>query len=241
MTQDDRRKRLYIFSPDLTLHPNDFQFVNESEALINGVRAGRYEHPIPGYGAPFCTGLPLLREKPRLRIGMLDEDDDSDPPPHELLDAYGFGPHFISGRAKALLSEIDGEGFDFLECDTTDPDGAPVTPYWMMNAIRVVEFDRERSSFEHFPQTTYPTPSVVALNDIYLPRDFPDAYHAFFFSTYQIAFIIDDVIAGAWKQARLTGARFTPLQQPSEEELGAHKQHPDFLTFMNYPYWNPKP
>lgn len=227
------RKRYYIFSPDLT-SSGGYEFLNQDEALIDGRTAGRHEHSVPGSNAPFCTGAPPLREKPKL---MLDADGAS------LLDLYGQSPRFLSSRAKALLADIDPEGFEFVECETVDRKGIPLEPYWLTDAIRIVnEFDEERSSFvryvDKFPERAdHSNNLIVALNDIYMSPNLSDSYHAFYFPRYATYFIVDDVLADAWRRMELTGVRFTPLQLPTEEEFGSHKEYPDHLSFRNYPYW----
>src|SRR5687768_1692873 len=119
------RKRYYIFSQDMRTNPSDFRFLNEDEVLINGRTAGRHDHSVPGEFLPFKTGAPPLRGKPKLAVAVAEAP----------VDIYGFGPYFVSSRAKALLSGLDPDGFDFIECDTVDRDGTPLEPYWMMNAI----------------------------------------------------------------------------------------------------------
>ena len=165
------RRRFYVFSPDLHWNPSDFSWVNKDEALIDGRIGGRHEHKVEGYLGPICVGVPRLREKPKLVVGA--EDD-------RLLDVYGFGPYYVSTKAKTLLCEIDAEGFDFVECDTVDGNGVPIEPYWMMDAIRMVHaFDESRSSFIRYvdrnPENSNPlNPSISVLNDIHMPPDFPE-------------------------------------------------------------------
>jgi hypothetical protein len=231
---EESRKRYYIFSPDLTVAHSDHAFVNQGEALIDGRSAGRHEHSVPGYMVPICTGVPPLRERPKLVLGAECEG---------LLDIYGFGPRFVSGRAKAVLSEIDPEGFEFVECDTVDAEGNSLEPYWMTDAIRLVNgFDEGRSSFrryvDQYPENADPLNlAIVALNDIRMSPELPESHHAFYFPSYQGYFIVDDILADAWREARLSGATLTPLQTPTQEEFGAEKQYPDHLSFLNYPYW----
>lgn len=158
-------------------------------------------------------------------------------------DVYGFNPRFFSGRAKSILARIDPEGFEFVECDTFDRSGTRIESYWMANAVRVVpEFDEVRSSFKRFaeenPESGDPSnPNIVTLNDIYMPPGFPRSYHVFYLARYPAHFIVDGAIADAWTREELTGARLTPLQPPTDEELGADQEQPSYLSFLNHPYW----
>ncbi len=199
--------------------------------------AGRHEHIVPGYRSPFTTGLPPLFGKPAISIRA--ETD-------EVLDLYGFKPYFVSGRAKDLLSRLDPKGFEFAECATFDRSDNPVQPYWMTEAVRVVrEFDEERSSFQRYvdanPDTEDPlNPAIVALNDIYMSANLPKSYHSFYFPRYAGNFIVDAAIADTWREAGLTGAMFTPIQPPTEDDLGRAKKDPDYFYFKNSPYWSRK-
>lgn len=227
------RPRYYIFSPDLRTNPSDFHFANKDEVLIDGRTAGRHERPVPDDSFPFTTGVPPLRGKPRLVVALEEEP----------LDLYGFGPYYVSSRARALLAGIDSDGFDFVECDTADRNGAPVPPYWMTNAVRVVdEFDEERSDFVTYAEANPQAPdrsnhSILVLNDIYMSPGLPASHHAFYLARYATAFLVDALLGDSWREAGLTGAILTPLQPPTEADLGAGKDYPDYLLFNNSPYW----
>jgi hypothetical protein len=226
------RRRFYVVQGDLRHNPSDYAFVNEDEALINGRWRGRHAHPAPGYRLPFYVGVPELRAKPKLVVGA-DRD--------ELLDIYGFDRNYVSSRAKALLSEIDPQAFEFVECDTVDGNGRAIDPYWMFAVIRVASgFDEARSDFITFKERNpddpeaATNPTISVLNDIYMPEDFPADAHAFRFVRYRTHIIVDGAIVDAWRAAGLTGAEFTPLQPPTEVDMADH------LSFANYPYWTQK-
>ncbi|HEX6746155.1 MAG TPA: DUF1629 domain-containing protein [Longimicrobium sp.] len=230
---EQARKRYYLVTRDMSPVSGGLSFVNREAALVNGRLAGTHEHREPGHPHPVFVGIPRLREKPQVVIGG------SGP---TALDYYDlFKPIFISTRAKELLEGIDPGGFEFAECETVDRRGSRVKSYWWMDVIRWVEtFDEERSSFEWY-RDSYPmapdaqtNPSMSALYDIHMPGGFPDEYHAFWFAHYRIKFVFDEVLVDAWREARLTGAHFTPLQPPTEAEFKDH------VRFVNYPYWTEK-
>jgi hypothetical protein len=229
------RKRYFVVSPDSRFNPSDCDFVNKDEALINGRTAGRHEHESRYRNYPFCTGLPQLREKPRLVIGEYEG---------ELLDTYGFNIRFVSDRAKRLLETLDPEGFEFVECDAVHVDGRPLETYWYMNAVRAVEeFDEARSSFIRYADRNPGTPdslnpAIVALNDIVWLPDLPGDSHSFYLTRCGLHFIVDEAIADAWRDAGFKGALFTPLQPPLLRDLGLDEEYETYLSFVNYPYWN---
>ena len=229
-------RRFYIFSPDMRINPSDFRFANAAEALIDGITAGRREHWLQGRSLPVCTGLPHLRAKPELVIGV--EDDP--------CDIYGFGPYYVSSRAKVLLSDLDPHGFDFVACQTIDREGTSVEPYWMMAAVRVVdEFDEEHSGFVTYLDLNPADPdrsnrAISILNEISMPADLPVSYHAFFLARYTLHFIVDEVLGDAWRNGDFSGALLTPLQQPTKEDLGSGGEIPNSLLFLNSPYWDDK-
>jgi len=222
------RKGYYQVSADMNRNPSDFRFTNEDDVFINGRRSGTHEHWIEGYPMPLSFGIPPMREKPKLVVGRKNK----------LLDAYGLWDVYISRRAKELLCTIDPDAFEFAECDTVDRRGHRIDSYWMMRIIRVVErFDEEKSDFiTHVQQNPEAQDrdtnfNISALNDIYMLPDLSENYHAFYFLKYQINFIFDDILVKAWKELRLSGWTFTPLQQPTKKEM---KQRG---SFYNSPYW----
>ncbi len=224
MRSNDRRG-FYLVGPDMDYNPSDFAFVNEAEALVNGRMSGTHEFFLEGREVPISIGLPPLCKTPALIAGA-DED--------QLLDMYGLRKRYVSTRAKTLLSSIDPDAFEFAECVTTDGEGIPIEPYWMMDVIRMVDrFDEEHSSVVHFSDR-FPdapgNPYFLMLNDMHFP-DVSAETHAFYLLRYTTRFIFDEVLAAAWRDAGLLGARFSPLQPPTEAEFEQHS------SFDNYPYW----
>lgn len=231
ISSSESRRRFYIVGPDLARNPSDAKFANKDTTLVDGCWIGKHNFPAPGYRVPFNMGIPAMREKPRLVVA---------PSRRKPIDIYGFGnPHFVSSRAKELLQSIDPDAFEFAECDTVNAGGKPIKPYWMMAVIRaVLGFDEERSDFLTLSQL-YPeaedqrdNPNISRLNDIYLPDGFPTDYHAFYFVRYQSYFIFDGTLVDAWREAKLTGALFTPLQPPTKVD------RKDELSFWNRPFWS---
>jgi hypothetical protein len=227
-SSDPARKRYYLVSRDMDPRSAGFSFELD-HALIDGRRAGTHEHTIPGRPHPVYLGVPLLREKPRVVVVGRGPT---------ALDYYDFMPVFISTPAKELLERIDPAGFEFAECETVDRRGKPVEPYWWMEVIRLVhEIDEERSEFVRYRDRNPLDPEAQAsraishLYDIHMPEGFPEEYHAFWLADSRPHFVFDGVLVDAWREAGLTGARFTPLQPPTAAELEHH------LRFVNSPYW----
>jgi uncharacterized protein DUF1629 len=230
---EQARKRYYLVSLDMTRNSGDnLSFANREEALVNGRLAGTHEREVPGVSHPLLVGIPPLRKKPELVVGGSGR---------RALDYYGPSPIFVSNRAKELLEGIDPQAFEFAECETVTRRGDPIEPYWWMAVIRLVQFDEERSDFQWY-RDAFPTapdaqrnPTMVALNDIHMPKGFPDEYHAFWIGNYRRQFVFDEVLADPWRGAGLLGAQFTPLQPPTKAEFKHHN------SFINYPIGQKRP
>lgn len=224
----EARKRYYDVSPDMVRNPSDLEWLNQDEALRGVNPNGRLETRVPDYRHPVHVGLPAFQVRPRIKVGVRNQP----------LDIYGFDRLFISSRAKALLERIDDEAFEFASCETSSRRGLEVEPYWFVRVVRIVgRFDEARSNFVTYAQMWPDAPdaatnaAVVRLNDIRMPEDFPDRFHAFYLGRYRRHFIFDEVIVDAWRGAGLTGAFFTPLQAPRKAELKRRG------SFTNYPFW----
>ena len=236
-SSEEHRRRFYTVEADLRRNPSDLEFVNQAEVLRHSsvpgayIRAGTHHHALEGLGAPLCFGLPELRGKPALIVGVNEDEGD-------LLDIYGLSERYVSPRAKELLCSIDPDAFEFAECATVDGAGRPLEPYWMMAVVRVVEqWDEKRSKilwhrelYSDDPQQSQ-NPLIARLQDVYFPSIAQDE-HAFHLLRYTDYFIFDEILVNAWREAGLTGAFFTPLQPPTPEEA-VEADH-----FYSYPYWS---
>lgn len=232
MAGTQQRRRFYLCDKRLSINATRYEWLNEASALVNRNRSGRHEHVIPGWNRRIWSGLPTLVETPRLRLRPIRG---------RLLDYYGYGPYYISRRAKALLCRFDADAFEMVECETVDGRGRAMEPFWMMAVARVVHaFDEERSNFIRYAERNpeapeaATNPAISALNDLHMPPGFPDDWHAFQLSRYYPQFIMDGPLVDAWNAAKLKGARFTPLQTPTAREFRRH------VGFYNYPYWTRK-
>ena len=222
------RRRFYLFDKVLTNDAAAYRWLNDRSGTLGGSRLGQHKHPVEGSDMSTWVGLPVFTEKPKLRFGAR----------RRLYDFYGYGPYFVSERAKALLERIDAAAFEFEECDTVDARGRAMAPYWMMAVARLVQsFDEAKSDFVTYRQRNpdaadaASNPTISALQDIHMPAGFPENWHAFRFARYIRQFIADGEIVDAWRAAGLTGAEFTPLQPPTARELRSHAR------FYNFPYW----
>ena len=225
------RRRFYLFDKILTNEAAAYEWVDDRACVERGSLLGRHHHVIEGWDRPIWVGLPVFTGTPKLRLF----------PRRRLLDFLGYGPYFVSARAKALFERIDAEAFEFEACETVDARGRPIETYWLMAVARLVQrFDEERSEFvsyaERFPDApeAATNPAISQLGDIHMPEGFPDDWHAFILARYQTQFIASGDIVDAWEAEKLTGARFTPLQPPTGREMRRH------LSFYNYPYWSAK-
>lgn len=224
------RERHYLVSADHNCNLSDYKFVNKDAALIDGRMAGTHEVAVPELAYPFFYGVPPLNAKPQLIVGLKNKP---------LLDVYGLsGQHFISGRAKDLLTEIDPDAFEFVECETVNGQGIPIAAYWMMAVVRVVtDFDRENSDFVTYAQQNpdaddaETNPAIVGLHDIRMSAEKAEDWHAFFLLNYSHQFLFDSILADAWREHEFSGWTLTPLQPPTPQEFEQH------LSFYNYPYW----
>lgn len=113
----------------------------------------------------------------------------------------------------------------------------------MTSVIRVIaDFDRSRSNYITYPERHPEAPDaqsndeVVQLNDIYMPEDLSEDWHAFFIYRSTVYFIFDEVIVDAWRQNKFNSWFFTPLQPPLKREYTPTQ----YWYFDNRPYWAEK-
>ena len=216
MNSNNGNRRFYLFKHGAG-DPSDFEFVNESEALVDGWRdVGLCEVSVPSLPRPMRVGLPELLATPRLVLGSKRE---------ELLDIYGFSAQFVSNRAKNVLEAIDPEAFQFARCEAADWRGRPLEPYWFCRVIRVIDkFDEKRSKFityrERNPEDPErdSNPSIVEVNSLTMLDEPLDSEHIFYLARYQRAFIVDDIFVRNWINGNFSGAKFVPLQYLTHEE-----------------------
>jgi Protein of unknown function (DUF1629) len=223
------RRRFYLFDKILTSDAAAYDWENERSCTPSGSLLGRHRHQIEGSRMSASVGLPIFTERPRFRLS----------PRRRLYDFYGYGPYWVSGKAKALLERIDAAAFEFEECETIDKQGRPMPSYWLMDVARLVQrFDEARSDFATYGHLDPDAPEAMGnpliwrLNDIHMLPGFPEDWHAFRFARYGPQFIADGDIVDAWRAAGLSGAEFTPLQPPTAREMRSMGR------FYNFPYWS---
>ena len=223
MVSESNERRFYIMRPG-NGDPSDFEFVNESEALVDGRNHfGIRKISVPSYPRPLSVGLPILLATPKLIIGSRRK---------EVLDRYGFSTQFVSDRAKRLLEKVDPGGFEFARCEATDWRSHVLESFWFARAIRVFDaFDEEQSNFVTYrernsddPEKEF-NPAIVELNSLIMNNDFPTDIHVFYLARYQRAFIVDDFFVDGWVKSNLSGASFVPLQYFTKEE----EKHPSLF------------
>lgn len=236
---DPTRKRYYLVQTDFRRAVTDMAELNLDEFKGPGwmgrnVVRRFVEKDADGYdrylGGGF--GLPKIESQPRIKVGLRNK----------LVDAYRIsGRFYISSRAKRLLEAIDGEAFDFVECETITRHERPVEPYWLTDVSRVItEFDDSRSVFQEAwgdnerPISTRQVRRLSTIYEMAFLKDFPDSFHAFYLLHYMTYFFFDEVIVDCWRKEKLSGLVFSPMQPPTKSELldsGA------YLYSNNYYFW----
>ena len=215
MVPTGEHRRLYLFKKTLTLDATRYDLLNEDD-LFKSSKLGRNRYVVPNSDLRGYSGLPEMCERPRLRLTAR----------RQLLDFYGYGPYFVSARAREYLLSVDPTAFEFVECETVGAKGETLEPYWMMDIARLVmNFDEQASEFityaERNPDAPDATtnPLISELIDIRLMAGFPDDHRAFRFSRYIRCFVADEILVDGWIKAGLRGAEFTPLQRPTVAEM----------------------
>ncbi len=236
---DPTRKRFYLVQTDFRRPITDMTELNLDDFKGPGWMGRNIvrhfvEKGADGYdrylGGGF--GWPEITVQPKIEVGLSSK----------LVDVYEIsGRLYISGRAKRLLESIDGEAFDFIECNTITRHHHPVESYWLADVNRVVsKFDTDRSVFqEAWGDNIRPIPlnAVRRLSMIYelaMNDDLPNAYHAFYLLHYMTYFIFDEVIVDTWRKGKLNGLVFSPLQPPTKKEL---EDSGAYLYSNNYYFW----
>jgi hypothetical protein len=232
---DPTRPRYYMVDTDVLRSTHDFDFVNEDIMWEqrHSVELGDYRvyrgkpsdvkvfagRDAEGYDC-YYTGpshLPnALPAKPILKVGLRNKP----------LDVYGSPKDlYVSNRAKQLLEGIDPNAFEFIECDAFTRGKVALEPYWIMNVIGLVQaLDEAHSVFREVGGKAGPIPAgrAVGIMNLYeaymLPEEVKDK-HAFYLLKYKSHYIFDEVIVDAWRAAKFTGLRFSPLQPPTKKEL----------------------
>lgn len=234
---DPNRWRYYVVGHDTRFNTGDMKLLNEDEVIRDQDWGGhikirpervvgpeRIRHFDGGW-----YGLPNLYAKPRIKVGIRGA----------LHDVYWGTKYYVSSRAKRLLESIDPEAFEFAECDTTTRGKREIEPYWMFAVKRVVlEYDQERSILigrnkEGCHETIYRDIGFGALKfyDFIPDIKMPTMFHAFNLALLANDFIFDQTIVDRWREEKLTGWFFTPLQPPSPREAKY------FLSFKNKEYY----
>ncbi len=241
---DPNRKRFYFAVSDLQ-KIGDYKLRNESLLNEYGIEVNAYPKPefyrIPAgkniFGNDvhysFQLGLAPDREVPKIKVALKKKP----------IDVYGSNtgcePIFVSSRAKALFELIDPDAFAFLPCETSTRRTIEIEPYWVCNVKRLVsEFDEEKSIFindgpddRKLSTGKFTTLSSDKAFDIHMKAEMPNTYQAFLLMQFGSYPIFSEAIVDAWRAAKMTGLKFTPLQTPTKKE---ERSAASFLTWMYY-------
>ncbi|MCO4316821.1 DUF1629 domain-containing protein [Phyllobacterium sp. 21LDTY02-6] len=128
--------------------------------------------------------------------------------PTRDLEANGFY-WFISQRTKEVFESVDPEGFAFVPCDFTLPDGSKGDPRYLCDVIRELDaIDEEKSQVRIKYDQGAKIYSVAG--GASLAFDEAKIGSARIFEQPQLgtSFICDDVLRDACKSAKLTGILF---------------------------------
>lgn len=203
------RKRYYSVFPDFNRNPSDFTILNEGDVVNYANRRAGMIDGLSGRN----YGLPEFKGILKIQLGK-----------NKRQDYIGIGHNFVSTRAKELLESLDSKAFDFVECETIDWRGKSVESYWWLGVTHIVaDFDSNDSEFAMYSQNPelkdkYPPGVISDLFDIRFNRN-ADDHAAFYLAGYSRTFIWSEKIVDAWRAQKLTGRRFTGLQQPTRSEI----------------------
>ncbi|MCX8281898.1 DUF1629 domain-containing protein [Phyllobacterium sp. 0TCS1.6C] len=128
--------------------------------------------------------------------------------PTRDLEANGFY-WFISQRTKEVFESVDPEGFAFVPCDFTLPDGSKGDPRYLCDVIRELDaIDEEKSKVKVNIEPSGRKIYHVMGGGCFSIRDAEVGYSHVFSDVHYSGLICDDVLRDACKSAKLTGILF---------------------------------
>lgn len=132
-------------------------------------------------------------------------------------DFEGFqGPYLVSDRMKAVLEQVDPEGFDFVACEVILKDGSPGPRHWLCDVIRILDaVDETVSSVQCCNKPGEPKRYGMGGNPaIRFREDVVGAAHVFRMRYAIYAVVADDVLRKACKAAGLKRILFAEIRRP---------------------------
>jgi len=223
-----KQRRFYLFGYEMGDAASDYELVpNGRNAYVPSTQMGRYSIPLGDSGFIRRYGLPEPEVKPAVTAGVK----------YEPLDYYGINSvvRLVSNRTKELLCEVASGDFEFIECETKVAHIDTTDPYWMMAVRRCEDWLGDEGSNIEWMRDADPgqarNPYMRAINELRI-GELPEGVHAIDIARFGRRPIVDEVIVDEIRRADLTGFRFTPLQEPTEDEWKS------YLNFENFSYWN---
>ncbi|MCO4319881.1 DUF1629 domain-containing protein, partial [Phyllobacterium sp. 21LDTY02-6] len=128
--------------------------------------------------------------------------------PTRDLEANGFY-WFISQRTKEVFESVDPEGFAFVPCDFTLPDGSKGAPRYLCDVIRELDaIDEEKSKVKVNIEPSGRKIYHVMGGGYFSIRDAEVGHSHVFSDVHYGGLICDDVLRDACRSAKLTGILF---------------------------------
>ncbi|QXG50078.1 DUF1629 domain-containing protein [Pseudomonas viridiflava] len=151
---------------------------------------------------PVHGGFPSLPEVPHLVHA-----NKSKRMPRDLEGGFS-GYWLVSERLKQVFESIDPDGFEFLACDYTLPDGSDGPPHYLCDVVRMIAaLDEEKSSYQvrtgHEFETGKPFRIMTFLGGAHLAfkKDLVGSAHVFRMAEKRSSVICDRVMYTAIRKA----------------------------------------
>ncbi|QXG50031.1 DUF1629 domain-containing protein [Pseudomonas viridiflava] len=151
---------------------------------------------------PVHGGFPSLPEVPHLVHA-----NKSKRMPRDLEGGFS-GYWLVSQRLKQVFESIDPDGFEFLACDYTLPDGSNGPPHYLCDVVRMIAaLDEEKSTYQvrtgHEFETGKPFRIMTFLGGAHLAfkKDLVGSAHVFRMAEKKSSVICDRVMYTAIRKA----------------------------------------
>ncbi|MCQ3031207.1 DUF1629 domain-containing protein [Pseudomonas syringae] len=151
---------------------------------------------------PVNGGFPALQEVPHLVHA-----NKSKRMPRDLEGGFS-GYWLVSERLKQVFESIDPDGFEFLACDYTLPDGSNGPPHYLCDVVRMIAaLDEEKSTYQvrtgHEFETGKPFRIMTFLGGAHLAfkKDLVGSAHVFRMAEKKSSVICDRVLYTAIRKA----------------------------------------
>lgn len=123
------------------------------------------------------------------------------------------GHWLVSDRLKAVLEQVDPEGFDFAECDIRLKDGARGPRYWLCDVLRVLDaVDEANSRLQLCNRSGEPKLyGLAGPHRLVFRTDVVGSAHSFRLKFSVSYVVVDDLIKTACQEAGIKGTKFVDV------------------------------